>query len=207
MRIRFRDFVLDTARRELLRNGDALRLAPKALQLLEILVEKRPNAVSQKELYDRLWPETFVQPSGLHNLIYQIREVLEDEDQEIICTAYGFGFSFGIDASDDRPQPAQWQIVIGDSEFDLHDGENIVGRERGVAVSIDAPSISRRHARIVVAPDGISIEDLGSKNGTSVGGRRIRAISHLSDGEQILFGTVAVTLLALNPAPTTETAP
>lgn len=204
MRIRFRDFLFDSERRELLRGAKAVRLPPKAFQLLEILAERRPKAVSQDELYDRLWPDTFVQPSGLHNLIYQIREALNDEEQEIVCTSYGFGFSFSADAFEDRPGVSRWQIVIGDAEFDLREGENIVGRERDAAVTIDAPSISRHHARIIVSPDGVSIEDLGSKNGTCVGGQRIRALRNLNDGDQILFGTIAATLRQLQPAPSTE---
>lgn len=206
MRVRFGDFVLDTDRRELLRGSEALHLAPKAFQLLESLVEHRPKAVSQTELQDLLWPNTFVDKSSLHNLIYQIRDVLDDKDQEIIRTAYGFGFSFGAPAVDDRPRAARWQIVIGDTEFDLHEGENIVGRERDAIVSIEAPSMSRHHARIIVSADGVSIEDLGSKNGTWVKGRRIHAIDHLDDGDKVLFGTIAATLRAVQPAASTETA-
>ena len=53
MRIRFDDFVLDTDRRELLRNDQPLHVAGKALQLLQILIENRPKAVAQRELYLR----------------------------------------------------------------------------------------------------------------------------------------------------------
>ena len=54
MRAEFDDFILDTDRRELIRGGEVVRLAPKAFQLLQILIECRPKAVSQQELYDRL---------------------------------------------------------------------------------------------------------------------------------------------------------
>ena len=135
MRAAFGDFILDTDSRELSRNGQPVPLQPKAFQLLQILLESRPKAVAQQELYDRLWPDTFVEKSNLHNLIYQLRAALDDRDQAIIRTAYGFGFMFAAPVAQ-PPSSVRWQIVIGDREFDLHDGENLVGRESGVAVRI-----------------------------------------------------------------------
>jgi DNA-binding winged helix-turn-helix (wHTH) protein len=83
MRVRFNDFILDTERRELLRVGQPVHLQPKTFQLLEILAEQRPKALSQQELYDRLWPDTFVEKTNLHNLIHQLREALDDREQSI----------------------------------------------------------------------------------------------------------------------------
>lgn len=204
MRAAFGDFILDSDRRELSRGGQPIRLPPKAFQLLQILFESRPKAVSQEELYDRLWPDTFVEKSNLHNLIYQLRAALEDRDQGIIRTAYGFGFMFAAPIAQ-ATSNVYWQIVIGDREVDLHDGENIVGRELGVEVRIDSRSISRHHARINVSPQRVTIEDLGSKNGTTVDGRRLSSPCDLRDGDCILFGTVRAVVRAVRPTITTET--
>jgi pSer/pThr/pTyr-binding forkhead associated (FHA) protein len=84
-------------------------------------------------------------------------------------------------------------------------GENLVGRERGVSVRIDSGSISRHHARITVSSNGVILEDLGSKNGTSLRGRRVRSASELRDGDVIIFGTVAAKVRAVRPAGSTET--
>lgn len=205
MRATFGDFILDTDRRELSRGGDPVPIPPKAFQLLQILFQSRPKAVSQQELYDRLWPDTFVEKSNLHNLIYQLRAALGDRDQTIIRTAYGFGFMFAAPAVQ-AASSVRWQIVIGDREFDLHDGENIVGRESGVAVRIDSRSISRHHARINVSSQRVTIEDLESKNGTTVGGLRLSSPCDLRDGDPIVFGTVRAVVRAVRPAMTTETA-
>jgi DNA-binding winged helix-turn-helix (wHTH) protein len=205
MRVRFGDFVLDTDRRELLRRGEPVHLSPKTFQLLQILAEERPNAVAQQDLYDRLWPETFVEKSNLHDLIYQLRQALDDGQQTIIRTVYGFGFSFAAPGSG-ATSAALWQIVIAGREFDLHDGENLVGRERGASVRINSGSISRHHARITVSPSGVTLEDLDSKNGTTLRGRPIHSVSDLRDGDRIVFGTVAAVLRAVRPATTTETA-
>jgi hypothetical protein len=178
---------------------------PKALDLLAFLVEQRPRAVSRQELYDRVWPNTFVDPANLHNLIYQIREVLHDADRSMIKTAYGFGFAFAAAAVEETAPPsARWQLIIGDREIDLREGENIVGREAGVAARIESSAVSRRHACILVAPDQIVLEDLGSKNGTNVNGRRVhRAI--LNDGDAVLFGTIAARVVKVAAAPSTQT--
>lgn len=206
MRVRFCGFVLDTERRELTRGNAHVPLRPKALQLLETLIEHRPKAVSQETLYDRLWPDTFVDKRSLHKVMYELREALGDDEQTIVRTVYGFGFSFAAIAIDDEPDapPARWQIVIGDRQFDLREGENLVGREHDAAVHIEAPSISRHHARILVSGEHITIEDLHSKNGTCVRGKRVHR-GELSDGDAILFGTVAATFRVVTAESSTET--
>jgi DNA-binding winged helix-turn-helix (wHTH) protein len=206
VRVRFDDFLLDTERRELWRGNARVPLRPKALKLLEALISQRPKAVSQEELYDDLWPDTFVDKNSLHKVMHQLREALEDEEQTIIRTIYGFGFSFAATAVDDVPGAlsARCQIVIGESEFDLREGENSVGRERDAVVRIEAPSISRHHARIVVSGDQASIEDLQSKNGTCVRGKRIHQ-GELNDGDPILFGTVEAAFRVVPNEKSTET--
>jgi DNA-binding winged helix-turn-helix (wHTH) protein len=207
VRVRFNDFVLDTDRRELLRGEARVPLRPKALQLLEILIEQRPKAVSREDLSDRLWPKTFVDTNALHKLMYQLREALSDDEQTIIRTVYGFGFAFAATATDEAPgaAKARCRIVIGESEFDLREGENVVGRERDAAVRIEAASISRRHARITVSGDHATLEDLQSKNGTWIRGKRIHR-GELSDGDAILFGTVAAAFRIVAAEQSTETA-
>lgn len=205
MRVRFQGFTLDSDRHELRRGPDRVHLTPKAFQLLRILVECRPKAMAQQELYDLLWPDTFVEKSNVHNLVHQLREALADQEQQIIRTVYGFGFSFAAPAIDETASVSLWTIVVGDHEFELVTGENIVGRERDAAVRIDDPSISRRHARLVVSPEGVALEDLQSKNGTSMHGRRVHAVDRLSDGDMIVFGTIAAVLRTTRGAPTTQT--
>jgi pSer/pThr/pTyr-binding forkhead associated (FHA) protein len=72
-------------------------------------------------------------------------------------------------------------------------------------VWIDAPGVSRHHAKIVLEPSGAAVEDLGSKNGTYVGGRRITSSLALNDGDRIRLGSVVVTFRIPPPAGSTET--
>jgi hypothetical protein len=48
----------------------------------------------------------------------------------------------------------------------LTGGENVIGRDPDVSVRIEAPGVSRRHARILAEGGRFTLEDLGSKNGT-----------------------------------------
>ena len=54
----FGDFTFDRDRRQLLRRGDPVRLEPKAYDLLGLLLERRPSALSKIQIRDAIWPAT-----------------------------------------------------------------------------------------------------------------------------------------------------
>ena len=85
----------------------------------------------------------------------------------------------------------------------------MIGRDRGCAVQIDADSVSRHHARLNVTGREVSIEDLGSKNGTWVAGERIRSTVPLTDGTSFRLGSETVRFeLTVDERPTkTATVP
>jgi non-specific serine/threonine protein kinase len=92
----FGDFVLDFHTRELVRSGTPVSLSPKAWQLLGILVENCPRALSRDELQDRLWPATFVVEKNLTNLVSEVREALDDDPvhPRFVRTVPRFGYAF-----------------------------------------------------------------------------------------------------------------
>lgn len=81
-------------------------------------------------------------------------------------------------------------IVWSGREIALHEGSNLIGREPGVTVRLDVPSVSRRHARILVSGEAAVIEDLGSKNGTFLRDVRIASAVDLADLDELLIGSV-----------------
>src|SRR5262245_44006549 len=101
MRVRFGSFVLDSDTRELLSGGAPRPLSTKALQLLLLLVEQRPRALSKTELYQHLWPTSFVVDANLVNLMAEVREALGDHPREprFIRTVHRFGYAFCADAA------------------------------------------------------------------------------------------------------------
>jgi pSer/pThr/pTyr-binding forkhead associated (FHA) protein len=78
-----------------------------------------------------------------------------------------------------------------DASIPLRDGDNLVGRELGARVRVSSPTVSRHHARIVVAGGRATVEDLGSKNGTFVNGRRVEAPVVLTPGDRVRLGQSA----------------
>jgi diguanylate cyclase (GGDEF)-like protein len=69
--------------------------------------------------------------------------------------------------------------------------EMLLGRGNDVAVRVRGDAVSRRHARITVSGTGITIEDLGSTNGTFVNGEKISR-TPLTDGDKIQIGTSTI---------------
>jgi pSer/pThr/pTyr-binding forkhead associated (FHA) protein len=80
------------------------------------------------------------------------------------------------------------RLVDDEREWVLGDGENILGRDEGVAIRIDGAGVSRHHARIMVRSGRATIEDLGSKNGTFCGETRVTSPRALADGDVIRLG-------------------
>ena len=92
-----------------------------------------------------------------------------------------------------------------------------ITRDRGIKINpallttqvsdiIDDPEISRHHARVVIAPDSVTIEDLGSKNGTFVREERIATKAELNDGDEIRLGTVPLAVRIMMRSDKTKTA-
>lgn len=72
-------------------------------------------------------------------------------------------------------------------------GRWTLGRRGYAEIGLDHADVSRRHARIHVTRTGAEIEDLGSKNGIRIAGRRVTR-AELRDGEQLQFGDLIVEL-------------
>src|SRR5262249_7367794 len=66
------------------------------------------------------------------------------------------------------------------------DRELILGREGDVA--LDDPEVQRRHAAVRPVPQGVEVEDLGSRNGTFVNGRRIAGKATIAEGATLRVG-------------------
>jgi DNA-binding winged helix-turn-helix (wHTH) protein len=72
----FGRFRLDRAARQLFRSGRPVALAPKALELLMLLVDNRARTLGKSELLDRLWPDTAVADNNLTVTMSALRKAL-----------------------------------------------------------------------------------------------------------------------------------
>jgi hypothetical protein len=75
--------------------------------------------------------------------------------------------------------------------------EIIIGRSSDLDMVLVEDMVSRKHAKIVTDETTVSIQDLGSTNGTFVNGEKVRKIE-LKDGDRILVGTSIIKLMALD---------
>ena len=214
MRVRFSPYVLDLESRQLLRGDDVVHLSPKAFDLLSILVSDRPRAFAKSDLLDRLWPGTFVVEKNLANLVSEIRDAIGDDpaNPRFIRTVQRFGYAFretvprskaGRSAS--RGDELSFRLKWMDGRVTLEEGEHLIGRDPDAEVFLNAAGVSRRHARIGISAGRATIEDLGSKNGTFVGDRRVEGARSLGDGDIIGIGSVKLTLRIFQTPSSTKT--
>lgn len=196
MPFEFAEFTIDLEARLLRRGPAQVHLSPKAFDLLSTLIAARPRAVPRQELYDRLWPDTFVVDTNLPVLIREIRQALDDREHALIRTVHRHGYAFAAEVREHAQARAAFTphvLIHGATELPLFPGRNVVGREAGTEVRIVSPHLSRRHAVITVDDGNVLIDDLGSKNGTFVQGQRVDGPTALKDGATIAFGTIEVT--------------
>ena len=79
------------------------------------------------------------------------------------------------------------------TSFRLTGGSCTLGAQRGMDIVVDASSVSRKHVKLTLVPEGVRVEDLGSRNGTVYLGQRIeRAV--LLPGAHITAGDVEIAL-------------
>ncbi len=99
----FGGFRLDEERRQLLRGDTPLPVEPKAFELLSLLVERQPRALSKAQIHGVLWAGTFVSESALAGLVADLRAALGDDARRprFIRTVHGFGYAFCGEARDD----------------------------------------------------------------------------------------------------------
>jgi DNA-binding winged helix-turn-helix (wHTH) protein len=215
MKSSFAGFTLDLDRRLLLRGEEPVHLAPKALELLALLIRSRPNAVSKQEIFRTLWPDTFVTDNVLATLVSDLRVATGDDARQprIIRTVHRFGYAFAAEAADvtragrrESVGQPQWSLSWERGSIPLETGVNVLGRSGDGVVIVDSPTVSKQHARIVVDAGGATIEDLGSKNGTWIGSRPIRSTTRLHDGDEIRMGSVQMTVRRHAGAASTQTA-
>ena len=112
----FQSFRLDTANHLLLHGDERVSLTPKAFDVLRYLVERAGRLVTQDELLESLWPETYVNQEVLRKYILEIRKALGDrpDNPEFIETITKRGYRFVAMVTEDDPAAAP---ILPNSDF------------------------------------------------------------------------------------------
>lgn len=98
----FGPFCLDPVKRRLLRDGEVVKLTPKAFETLLVLVQQRGKTIEKDELLKTVWAGTIVEENNLNQSITALRKSLGDSRQEsqYIATIPGVGYRFVADVKE-----------------------------------------------------------------------------------------------------------
>jgi DNA-binding winged helix-turn-helix (wHTH) protein len=114
--LRFGEFELDDAQRELRRGGVPLEVQPKAFELLLYLARNRERVVSKRELFEQVWPGVMVSEGALTTAVNTARGAVQDAgaQQRVIRTVPRRGYRFVAQLSvDAAPSPAASDGFVG----------------------------------------------------------------------------------------------
>ena len=145
----FLPFRLDTVNHCLWRAEERVPLTPKAFDVLRYLVEHAERLVTQDEILEAIWPETYVNPEVIKQYIRAIRKALGDDPEKptYIETFPRRGYQFIAAVSDESAAPLPGS-----------DTKRIVGRKTALA-ELDACLVSalrgQRQAIFVTGEAGI----------------------------------------------------
>lgn len=204
-RFRFGEFELDVAAFTLRREGIPVRLEKIPMEVLVLLVEHAGTLVARDGIQAALWgSDVFLdRDAAINTAMRKIRKALgEDADRPgFVETVVGKGYRF-VGPIDRETMAAEGQVANcrltrGTQAFALQNGDNLIGRDPDVHVFLDHPSVSRRHARLSLTAGRVVLEDLNSRNGTSVDGRGITSPTELHDGSIIGVGPITLTFVSL----------
>jgi DNA-binding winged helix-turn-helix (wHTH) protein len=95
----FGPFRLDAEKDLLLREDETIPIAPKAFQILLVLIRHNKQVVTKDELLKTVWPDTFVEEANLSRNIFLLRKALGEspQDHQYIITVPGRGYRFAED--------------------------------------------------------------------------------------------------------------
>lgn len=212
---RFGPFEADLRTGELRRAGKTIELQELPFRILAALLERPGELVTREELHATAWPaDVFLDfEHGLNKAINKIRRALGDrvDEPRFVATLPGRGYRFiaEVELPEGResrhPSRPTCRILWDSRTIPLSEGMNVIGRDPAATVFVDSSTVSRRHAGIVVSPEGATLEDLGSKNGTFLHDQRVAAPTRLVDGDEFAVGSARMSFRS-SVAASTQTA-
>ena len=154
--IRFGPFQLKPAERLLERDGTAVLVGSRALDLLIALVERAGEVVSRRELIDRVWPDLVVEEANLRVHVASLRKVLGEgaENARYITNLPGRGYCFvaQVEHEAEPPGPVAAQRLRPSSLMPPR-LSRMVGRDEEI-IAVAALVRERRFASII-GPGGM----------------------------------------------------
>ena len=215
MAYRFGPFHYDAVSHGLLRDGEEIPLTHKSRELLILFLHNPGRLLTREEITEKVWPDVAVTDDALRFQVGELRKAFGSKGEKFIRTIRSEGYRWEAPVklaadrpvrpaeSDDSPRPEpRFRLVLESREVQLLEGENVIGRDPDAALWVDHASVSRRHARVLVAGGKATLEDLESKNGTLLNGKKIGKRMALADGDEVRIGPETMIFRQLSPATT-----
>jgi Tol biopolymer transport system component/DNA-binding winged helix-turn-helix (wHTH) protein len=181
---RFGPFLADPIVGRLFCGSHEVPLTPKSFSVLLVLLTSNGQLVSKEELFQRIWPDTFVEPNNLARNISMIRKALHehDADREYIVTISGRGYRFVTPVSEV-------------SRVELAEGAaaTVTGR-----IADPPATVSGLHAE---ASPSEPVGDLGSAPAVAARAAGGRALV-IAAGLAVFLGAAALLVMGLRDRPT-----
>lgn len=129
----FGEFRYSPKERCLWKNDELLSLSPKALDVLDLLLENHSNVVSREEIIERVWEDSFVEEANINVAISNLRKTLgQDKEQTFIKTVPKKGYRFVADIEkvfDDKAEPTSFGIQKQDLKLSDNSSQQLVTRK------------------------------------------------------------------------------
>lgn len=188
----FGQFRLDVAKHRLMRDGEILSLAPKAVETLRVLVMRPGVLIERDELMDAVWPDSTVEPGNLDVTISRLRTVLREKEggQKFIETVPRLGYKFVAEVREVTEEvPALVPALIVEKQTTgriIVDEEISLGRKPSELLS--APLLTGRRpmtvglaitATVILGIAAFAFMSRGKSNSTTALPRNIRSVAVL----------------------------
>lgn len=214
------------------RNAEVHHVEPKIMDVLVLLASRPGHVFSRADIIDAVWAKKFIGESALSRAVALLREALDDDahapsfietipkrgyrllgavesvDEATANAAVQAGAHHAASGAGTRGGAARPEglcsLTWGQVRLALADGEHLIGRDPQAVLRIPSNRVSRRHARIAVSGAHAVIEDMESRNGTFVRGRRVTAPTELADGDEIFVGSEVIAFAVTFPEGSTQ---
>jgi DNA-binding winged helix-turn-helix (wHTH) protein len=224
---RLGEWLVQPSLNRLVLGQECVQIRPRLMDVLSFLADHHGEVVSKDEIIPAVWTRQYLAESVLSRSVAELRRILGDDARRpqfietitkrgyrLIASVELIGAPASTVVAPERSEAPRKSSPLsthtcglcwGEQEIPLEEGENVIGRTGDAVVRISSTRVSRRHARIVVTGGRAVLEDLGSKNGTYLRGRKVHRPVELSDGDEICFGRDVVVFRFCYPAGTTAT--
>ena len=217
-RYRFGPFLYDAASHGLLRGGAEIPLTHKSRELLLLFLHNPGRLLTREEITEKVWPDVAVTDDAVRFQVAELRKAFAEEGGAYIRTIRRRGLSVGgpgeagrRPARPPRGPDAAHRVRSTASASSSRVARSSSWKARTSSAAIPTRPSGSTTLRSRGGTPGSSIgggkatlEDLESKNGTLLNGKKIEKRMALSDGDELRVGPETMVLRELSPA-TTQT--